>query len=192
VPDRRAVVIAGHTGDVAVARRAVDDSDPAVRVAALGALDRLDALDRPCLEKALGDSDVTVRRRAAELAASHHDVSLTAALADSESDVVEMAAWACGERETADADILDTLSHIATSHHDALAREAAVAALGAIGDERGLAAILSATHDKPAVRRRAVIALAPFEGPEVDAALARALDDRDRQVRQAAEDLLAP
>jgi hypothetical protein len=34
-----------------------------------------------------------------------------------------------------------------------------------------------------------VIALAPFAGPEVDAALARALEDRDWQVRQAAEDL---
>jgi hypothetical protein len=36
-----------------------------------------------------------------------------------------------------------------------------------------------------------VIALAPFEGKEVEAALARALDDRDWQVRQAAEDLTA-
>jgi hypothetical protein len=35
-----------------------------------------------------------------------------------------------------------------------------------------------------------VLALAAFEGPEVDAALRRALGDRDRQVRQAAEDLL--
>jgi hypothetical protein len=34
-----------------------------------------------------------------------------------------------------------------------------------------------------------VIALAPFEGPEVDAALERARADRDWQVRQAAEDL---
>jgi hypothetical protein len=84
VPDRRAVVIAGHTGDVAVARRAVADSDPGVRVAALGALERLGALDRPSLEKALADGDVTVRRRGAELAASHHDVSLAAALADPE------------------------------------------------------------------------------------------------------------
>jgi HEAT repeat protein len=192
VPDRRAVVIAGHTGDVAVARRAADDSDPAVRVAALGALERLGALDGPRVEKALVDGDVTVRRRAAELAAAHRDVSLIGALADPESDVVEMAAWACGEREQADGDTLATLSHIATAHPDALAREAAVAALGAIGDERGLAAILSATHDKPAIRRRAVIALAPFDGPEVDAALRLALDDRDRQVRQAAEDLLAP
>nr|MBA3654191.1 HEAT repeat domain-containing protein [Actinomycetota bacterium] len=71
-----------------------------------------------------------------------------------------------------------------------LCREAAVAALGAIGDPAGLSAILAATTDKPAVRRRAVLALAPFAGPDVDAALERALEDRDWQVRQAAEDLL--
>ncbi|CAN5151068.1 hypothetical protein BH18ACT4_BH18ACT4_07180 [soil metagenome] len=65
-----------------------------------------------------------------------------------------------------------------------------MAALGAIGDELGLAAILTATADRPAVRRRAVIALAPFDGPEVRAALLRATGDHDRQVRQAAEDLL--
>ena len=46
-----------------------------------------------------------------------------------------------------------------------------MAALGAIGDEVALPAILAATTDKPAVRRRAVLALAPFEGPEVEAAL---------------------
>jgi HEAT repeat protein len=40
------------------------------------------------------------------------------------------------------------------------------------------------------VRRRAVLALAPFEGPEVDAALQAATTDRDWQVRQAAEDLM--
>ena len=50
----------------------------------------------------------------------------------------------------------------------------------------------AATEDKPAVRRRAVLALAPFEGDDVDAALQRALADRDWQVRQAAEDLTAP
>ncbi len=65
-----------------------------------------------------------------------------------------------------------------------------MAALGSIGDPAGLPAILAATTDKATVRRRAVIALAPFEGPEVDAALERARSDRDWQVRQAAEDLL--
>ena len=36
-----------------------------------------------------------------------------------------------------------------------------------------------------------LIALAPFDGPEVAAALDAALSDRDWQVRQAAEDLTA-
>jgi HEAT repeat protein len=45
-------------------------------------------------------------------------------------------------------------------------------------------------EDRPPVRRRAVLALAAFEGPGVETALRRALEDRDRQVRQAAEDLL--
>ena len=48
---------------------------------------------------------------------------------------------------------------------DPLVRESSVAALGAIGDDRGLDAILAATGDKPAIRRRAVLALAPFLDP---------------------------
>ena len=47
-----------------------------------------------------------------------------------------------------------------------------------------------ALEDKPAVRRRATIALAAFDDPRVDGALRRCLEDRDWQVRQAAEDLL--
>ena len=41
-----------------------------------------------------------------------------------------------------------------------------------------------------ALCRRAVLALAAFEGPEVDEALQAALEDKDWQTRQAAEDLL--
>src|SRR5205085_2795533 len=99
---------------------------------------------------------------------------------------------ALGERgEAAGAAAVERLTEVVRTHSDPLCREAAVAALGAIGDERGLPAILQATTDKPAVRRRAVLALAPFEGPDVDAALQRALTDRDWQVRQAAEGLTA-
>jgi hypothetical protein len=50
--------------------------------------------------------------------------------------------------------------------------------------------VLRGCEDKATVRRRAVLALAPFDGPEVEAALQRALSDRDIQVRHAAEDLL--
>jgi HEAT repeat protein len=85
---------------------------------------------------------------------------------------------------------MNELNRLVLHHDDALVREAAVAALGAIGDELGLSAILSACQDKPAIRRRAVLALAPFDSPEVEAALKTALEDRDWQVRQAAEDLL--
>ncbi len=82
------------------------------------------------------------------------------------------------------------LVSLATDHADPLVREAAVAALGSIGDETGLPAVLAATTDKPAIRRRAVVALAAFEGAEVDAALQRATEDRDWQVRQIAQDLI--
>jgi HEAT repeat protein len=133
-----------------------------------------------------------VRQRAAELTARRpgdQPPALEPLLRDPEAAVVETTAWACGERLPPEPGIVAALVAVAGHHDDALCREAAVAALGAIGDPAGLPAILDATHDRPAVRRRAVLALAPFEGDEVDAALARARDDRDWQVRQAAEDL---
>ncbi len=102
-----------------------------------------------------------------------------------------MAAWACGERTDTPAAHIEMLTTLATTGEDPLVREAAAAALGAIGDPHGLPAILAACTDKPAVRRRAVLALAPFlDDPQARAAVDRALDDRDWQVRQAAEDLL--
>lgn len=188
-PDRRAVAIAGHRGDLLTARAGLRAADPATRATALGALERLGALDDATLATALDDSDVVVRRRAAELAATRPDVDLVPSLADPDSRVVEVAAWACGEHESDRPAVLDALIDLAGAAADPLVREAAVAALGAIGDERGLPAILTACTDKPAVRRRAVLALAPFDGSDVDAAIDAALVDRDWQVRQAAEDL---
>ena len=64
-----------------------------------------------------------------------------------------------------------------------------MAALGSLRVVAGLPAVLAALDDKPAVRRRAVVALAGFDGPVVDAALAKAAEDVDWQVRQVAEDL---
>lgn len=188
---RREVVVAGHGGDPATARVALHDTAPAVRASAIGALERLGALTPTDIEGALEDSSPLVQRRACEAAARvPGDVapSLRHALASHDPTVVETAAWACGEREPPEPGIVSALAALAAGHDDALVREAAVAALGSIGDPDGLPAILAATHDKATVRRRAVIALAPFEGADVEAALARAREDRDWQVRQAAED----
>lgn len=187
--DRRVAAIAGHTGDEVTARRALASPDPEVRATGLTALERLGRLTDAEVIAALTDVAVAVRRRACELAGRRPTVPLLGALDDPDATVVEVAAFACGEQETVGADVVARLADLVTRHRDPLVREAAVAALGAIGDDAGLPAILAATTDKPAIRRRAVIALAPFDGPEVTAALERARADRDWQVRQAAEDL---
>jgi HEAT repeat protein len=200
VSTRRAAALAGHTGDSPLARRLFADPDPGTRAAALGALNRLGDLSSDELLQALADPAPTVRRRGCEESViwsgnvgDPQEPAIAIAVArllDDENDtVVETAAWACGERPPLTAGTLTRLCTVATGHADALCREAAVAALGALGDTAGLPAILEATGDKATVRRRAMIALAPFDGPEVDAALQRGREDRDWQVRQAAEDL---
>jgi len=179
---------------------AAGDPDGRVRAAALGALARAGPPSRAARawSGAVGDPDPAVRRRACELApvvarrapSTGVAAPLVGLLDDPDPTVVETAAWALGEVGAATEATVAELAAHATGHHDPLVREAAVAALGALGDRRGLAAVLGACDDVPAVRRRAVLALAPFEGPTVEAALTRALADRDWQVRQAAEDLL--
>jgi HEAT repeat protein len=186
---RREVVIAGHRGDREVVESHLADEDAGVREAVLGALARLGTLTDAQLVDAFAGAAPVVRRRAAVLAASRAGVGLLPLLDDADPTVVEVAAWACGERERVDDATLSRLIALAVEADDALVRESAAAALGAIGDPRGLPAILTAVGDKPNVRRRAVLALAPFDGPDVEAAIDAALNDRDWQVRQAAEDL---
>ena len=186
---RRTVVTLGYEQNEPEARSFLQHEDSVVRELALGALHRMQSLTDADLELALHDDDRLVRRRAAELGALHPGVDLAPLLADLEPVVVEMAVWAYGEREQVDDNTLQTIISLTTDHDDQLVREAGAAALGAIGDERGVSAILSACEDKPAVRRRAVLALAPFSGPEIEAAIDTALTDRDWQVRQSAEDL---
>jgi HEAT repeat protein len=186
----RDIAVAGHTGDVVVALRALTDPDPVSRELALGATLRLGVLNDEDLRASLTDEDASVRRRAAMIAGQRPGVSLREALDDPDVTVVEAAAWACGEQQLVDDDVLSKLIHLGVASPDALIREASAAALGAIGDPRGLPTILHACNDKPTVRRRAVLALAPFDGENVNAALQAALTDRDWQVRQAAEDVV--
>ena len=205
-PVARAAELAalGHRGSLTGPERArleragTADPDPRVRATALAALVRAGpGAARGAWAAALDDPAPAVRRRAAELTPDLSDPTVITALlgllADTDVTVVEATAWAIGElgddavARGAGLALANTASH----HRDALAREAAVAALGALGDPAGLPAILGACSDKPAVRRRAVLALAPFDGPDVEAAIDAALEDRDWQVRQAAEDLRA-
>lgn len=158
----------------------------------------MDALDSADLSTALVDPVDAVRCRAAQIAARAPAVDLIPVLDDPAGEVVEMAAWSLGERGESSA--VGALARIASGHGDPLCREAAVAGIGAIAARlasagsacppEGLRAVLSALADRPTVRRRAVLALAPFEGAAVEEALRNATQDRDWQVRQAAEDLL--
>lgn len=170
--------------------------DPRVRSAALTVIASRGsrARARAALETGARDQEPTIRRRVGELAEHQRSALLVECLLtlldDPDNDVAHAAAAALGEcartrlgRDQA----VPALCIAATDHDDALVRESAVAALGALGDPRGLPAILAGCSDKPAIRRRAVLALAPFTGPDVDAALERARNDRDWQTRQAAE-----
>ncbi len=148
---RRAAAIAGHTGDADVARTLLTDSDPSVRATAFAALDRCGALGGAALRAGLDDADGGVRRRCATIAAHAHERAVVAPallgrLSDDDHLVAEAAAWAFGEwgADNPSADlVLPALVAMATDHGEPLCREAAVAALGAIGDERGRGAILA-------------------------------------------------
>ena len=190
--DRLRVIEASYRGDTATVTAGLQHQSGDVRMSALVGLHRLGVLDAETVQTFVHDESSDVRRIAAQLSAHFSSVHVVGLLEDSDVYVAEMAAWALGERDTVLDEELSALITASESSPQALVREAATASLGAIGDERGLPAILRACSDKPAIRRRAVLALAPFEGEEVDQALQNALTDRDWQVRQNAEDMLRP
>ena len=197
---RRRVALAGHRGDLLTVRALLGDEDPHVRATALGALRRCGALDDGALTAALGDGAASVRLRAVELSAAHPAVSVLPSLADADPFVVEMACWAAGERpgDPQLEPVLLALVELAASDKEPLVREAAVAAIGSLAGAGPLphaaadaarTAVVHAMSDRPHVRRRAVLELVAFEGPDVEAAMALAATDRDWQVRDAAREL---
>jgi HEAT repeat protein len=191
----RAAAVAVEPDAQELARRALDDSDPRVRAVAIAALVRTAPrrLSAPTWSSAARDADPRVRRRAAEVAPKLGRAATCAVLvellADDDAWVAEAAAYAIGEHPRPSRAAMAAIERGATAHPDPLVREAAVAALGARGDPATLPAVLAACDDKPAIRRRAVLALAAFDGDAVEARLHAALADPDWQVRQAAEDL---
>ncbi len=193
----------GHTRLAPEQRRELaaaveSDPDARVRAVALGALVRSGPrrAAASAWRAAASDRDASVRRRAAELApALGVEVParrLVELLADDDPLVAEAAAFALGEHPRAGrAGDRRPAPRRLDPHRPARARGRRRRAR-APGATRARATSCSAAcDDKPAVRRRAVLALAAFDGPEVEERLRRALEDRDWQVRQAAEDLLA-
>lgn len=111
---------------------------------------------------------------------------LDQARGDTDVRVVEAVATAYGELRFAPA--VPWLIGIAAGDGDRAAREAAVAALGAIGDDAARDTLMTLVGSAPPqVRRRAVVALTVFDGPEVEAAVRSAASDRNPSVREAAE-----
>ncbi len=168
-----------------------------MQAAALGALARIGALSVADIDHALSTGATAVRLRATDAALTVHGPGsrsmlyrlLVDALTDTDPLVVVGAAWFVSERRVRTA--VPILIATARAHDDLRCREAAVAALGAIGDPRGLPTVIDALKDKATVRRRATVALAGFDDDRAEAALHQAAEDRDWQVRQAAEELLA-
>ncbi|MGI9624892.1 MAG: HEAT repeat domain-containing protein [Acidimicrobiales bacterium] len=191
VAEREAILAAAAIGDYEAVRARSQHRDDRVRATVFRVLASGGVLEDEEVVRGYCDHSARVRAAVAEIAASDLRVPLEVLLGDDAAGVVETACWASGERGTDARDAVPVLMAVSRDHDDPLCREAAVAALGAIGDVVALPAILEATKDKATVRRRAIIALAPFDSPEVTSTLRQALEDRDWQVRQAAEDLLA-
>jgi hypothetical protein len=138
------------------------------------------------------DPDEDVRAEAVEVLGGMGTAAFTAVWEcrdDSSGRVVEAVATALGEITNTAA--VPWLIETVDTHTATQVREAAVAALGAIGDGRALPTLLEAVQTgKPQIRRRAVVALTAFDGPEVETALTAARLDRNPMVREVAEMLL--
>jgi HEAT repeat protein len=140
----------------------------------------------------LADPSSVVRREALRLAAAAaqplaDDVwdLVVQALASDDPLEAEAACFYVGE--TADERARGALSTVVQQHPDLRCREAAVVALAQLGGDDARDLVIGALSDKPSVRRRAVVALSVFDGPEVDAAVERARHDVDWQTRSSAE-----
>ena len=185
------VLLASHKGNAELLCTAFAHDNHHIRSLALHGLLKNNVLTDEQVRSAEVDPSRLVRHRLAQLGAVEPRINLSILLHDVYFAVAETAAWSLGERVDVTPDEFALLLEGGAHHDHAIVRESCIAALGAIGNPRAVPVIMEGSNDKPAVRRRAILALAPFDGPEVTAALEKALLDRDWQVRQAAEDLLA-
>ena len=127
---------------------------------------------RPTPTPRFGGGPPRPRPRSARRYRSSRSLAL---LADDDTWVAEAAAFALGERPDAATASLRRARRRprpSTTTRSCAKPRSPRSARSAI--PTGLPAVLAGCDDKPAIRRRAVLALAAFEGDEVEAALARA------------------
>jgi hypothetical protein len=178
----------GLLGDPA---RFLDDEEEAIRRLAVAVYAR--RTDDPAVPARLirmldADPSARVRAEAAEALGviSGGLEALLRATHDPDPLVREAAATALGEHAARAA--VPRLIDAAEHDSDRLVREAAVAALGAVGDPAALPVLLLlVASGPPQIRRRAVVALTVFDGPEIEPALRAAARDRNPMVREVAE-----
>lgn len=194
---RRHAIVAGWANDENSARACFAETDPVVRASGFGALVRMGTVTLEDFSAAAVDPAWQVRSRALGALPMFWDdhlagaVDLVEALHDDDPVVLELACFVAGECEPVPPGVIERLCEITVDHPEPLCRESAVAALGSLGDPDTVATVLAACRDRATVRRRAVLALAAFDGDEVDEMLQTMAGDVDWQVRQAAEELLA-
>jgi len=168
----------------------LDAADPAVRRIAVGAVSNHPHLLSRVIAMLASDPEPSVRRECAEVAGRIGTAPIAAlerALTDPSPAVREAATTALGEIAAPDS-VERLIALAADEDEDRLVREAAVASLGAIGDERARPVLLTlVAAAPPQIRRRCVPALSVFDGAEIEAALRAAANDRNPMVREAAE-----
>lgn len=184
-------------GDRAVLTQLLNDPEPFLaagdaanrRIAVAASLHYPHLFDQ-VVDLLLTDPESTVRRECAEVLglSGRSDVdALAQALQDDVAEVREAAANALGELAAAESVGL-LIEHATNDDEDKLVREAAVAALGAIGDDRAVPALLTLlSGGPPQIRRRCVPSLSVFDGEHIESALREAGRDRNPMVREAAE-----
>ena len=164
--------------------------EPVLRRIATTALTRSQASDNiGTLALLIQDTDPSIRAAAAEKLGScgADALSILTDVADDRDPTVrEALATAYGEIDSPHA--VPWLTTAARDDGDRHVKEAATAALGAIGDEAGLETLLDLVNNgPPQVRRRAIAAITVFDDERVEPAIKRAALDRNPGVREAAE-----
>lgn len=168
----------------------LDNDDPVLRRMSTTALDTQSANSLfDVLVALLNDDEASVRVAAAEklgVCGERSLAYLARAQADDAPEVREAVATAYGD--LSNASVIPWLVEVGNDDQDRTVKEAAVAALGAIGSDEAIDPLLEfIAKGPPQVRRRAIAAITVFDDPRIEPAIERAAFDRNPGVREAAE-----